>query len=146
LSFVVRVSQTVRSPIEAVFERLANHDTWPDWMPRSFRVLGPGLGRLAPGARPRVWIRGVPFPVRVRIYAVEAPQLLAWYGGSVGLRADHRFELLSLAEAGTEIISEETWSGPLAGLLRWAVEPNAKRVCGEQVAGLARAVTGGRAP
>jgi hypothetical protein len=140
VSYVASASRTLRVPASVAFDRLADHDSWSDWMPRSFRPVGRRLGRLAPGATFRVRILGAPFAARCRVTVVRPHEEITWCGGVRGLvYAEHHFFFDAAGDAVT-VRSEETWTGPVASLLRFGIQPGAAKVGGETLDGLARAV------
>jgi hypothetical protein len=128
-------------PPEVAFDRLADFGSWPQWMPRSFRPVGPAEGSLVIGRRLLVKIAGVPAATKIKVSEVRRPAEIAWQGGIPGVVwADHRFLFEADGQGATRVTSHETWSGGLARLLRVALQPAAERVGGEQLAALGRAV------
>jgi hypothetical protein len=140
MAYVARASRVLPVSAHVAFDRLADHDSWPRWMPASFRPVET-VGRLREGSLFRVEILGLPFPVVCQVHVVRSPDELTWCGGTKGvLWAEHRFLFVPKGATSVEVQSEETWSGPLASLLRRAIEPAASRIGNEQLEALAAAV------
>jgi uncharacterized protein YndB with AHSA1/START domain len=140
MAYVARATRLIQVPARVAFDRLADHDSWPRWMPASFRPVGKTVGRLAEGASFQVTILGR-LPAKCRVQAVRSPDELTWCGGKRGvLWAEHRFLFEPKGAEAVEVQSVETWSGPLAALLRPAILPGAVRVGREQLEALAGAV------
>jgi hypothetical protein len=140
MAYVARASRTLPVPALVAFNRLADHNSWPAWMPKSFRPVET-VGKLKEGSLFRVEILGLPMPIVCRVEVVRSPEELTWCGGTKGmLWAEHRFLFVPQGKSSVEVQSVETWSGPLASLLRRAIEPAAVRIGNEQLEGLAKAV------
>jgi len=140
MAYVARATRLLQVPARVAFDRLADHDSWPRWMPASFRPVGKTVGRLAEGASFRVTILGR-LPAACRVQTVRSPEELTWCGGKRGvLWAEHRFLFEPRGAGAVEVQSVETWSGPLAALLKPAILPGAVRVGREQLEALAGAV------
>ncbi len=146
MPYTVEVTVDVDVEPEVAFDTLADHDAWGDWMPASFRPVGPNLGTLGVGMKVPVRIQPLPStPIAVRV--VDRPRELTWTGGSPGMRADHRFVFEALKGGRTRVRSIETWSGPLARLFKPIVKRGAARVGRALIEGLrkgalARATSG----
>ncbi len=141
MAYVARASLTIHVPAATAYERLADHDSWARWMPAIFRPVGPGRGRLTEGTRLRVKITGTPLPVSVRVTVARPGRELTWCGGRRGvLYAEHRFLFEPDGASSVRIDSIETWSGPLAALLRPVIQPKAIRIGQDQLAALATAL------
>ncbi|HVY45352.1 MAG TPA: SRPBCC family protein [Minicystis sp.] len=139
--FVAEARRSVAAPPEIAFDRLADHASWRAWMPRSFRPVGPPLGRLRVGDRPRVRIAGALVPTPIEVFVVERAREIGWRGGIRPLLyAEHRFLFDAADGGGTVVRSVETWSGALAPVARRLVQPVAERIGREQLDALARAV------
>jgi hypothetical protein len=110
MSFVASASCTLPVSADVAFDRLADHESWERWMPKSFRPVGRTQGRLIPGKRLRVRILGSLLPVPIRVGVVDRPRELGWGGGVRGFfLADHRFLFESKGESEVEVRSVETW-------------------------------------
>jgi hypothetical protein len=143
VTFVAEASIHLSVPPDVAFDALADHASWPDWMPRSFRPVGPSQGTLRSGRRLLVYIAGAPVATPIVVSWVERAREIAWGGGVRGvLAAEHRFLFEPDGSGGTWIRSVEIWSGALAWVARPVVKPLAERVGAEQLAGIARAVRG----
>ena len=145
VTYVVRSSQVLPVPAQVAFDRLPDHDSWPQWMPASFRPVGKSAGRLTGGTTFRVRILGLPCAATCKVSVARSPEELTWVGGRKGiLRAEHRFLFKARGAASVEVESVESWHGVLAALLRPGIEPGATRVAREQLAALATAVAEGK--
>lgn len=136
MPFTVEVAVDVDVEPEVAFDTLADHDAWREWMPRSFRPVGPSLGTLRVGMKVPVRIQPLPMTTPIAVRLVERPGELTWTGGSPGMRADHRFVFEARKGGGTRIRSIETWSGVLARVLKPVVKRGAERVGRALVEGL----------
>jgi hypothetical protein len=139
--FVAEASLHIAAPTTAVFDKLADHDGWRSWMPRSFRPVGRPLGKLSAGARPRVRIAGARIASPIDVTVVDRPREITWRGG-IGrlLFAEHRFLFEEGKNGGTTVRSVETWDGLIAPFVRPVVKRLAEKVGREQLAALARAM------
>ncbi len=141
MSFLVSATRTLPVSDAVAFDKLADHDAWPRFMPESFKVVGRTVGSLREGSTFRVRIMNGPVPFRLRVDVARRPGELTWSGGIPGvLRGYHRFLFVPKSASEVEVRSEETWSGLLAPLFRRAIERDAERVGREQLEGLARGV------
>jgi hypothetical protein len=138
MSFIVRVTRKIEVPARLAFERLVDHASWPTWMPDSFRPVGPSVGRLVEGAKFRVKLPSVPRPASCVVTVVRNDQEITWCGGIKRvLWAEHRFLFEPKGESSVLVVSAETWSGLLSGVLRSRVEPNAFKGATAQLDALA---------
>lgn len=139
MAYVASASLTLPVSATAAFDRLADHDSWPRWMPSSFRPAGKTSGRLTEGTRFRVKILGAPLSVSCRVSVVRAGKELTWRGGTPGvLFGEHRFLFEATGLSSVRVESVETWHGALAALLRPLIQPGAVKVGRDQLAALAR--------
>ena len=124
---------------EVAFDALADHPSWNDWMPGSFKSLSKADGPLRPGRKIKMRIVGAPATIEVTV--CERAKEITWCGGVRGLlRAEHRFLFESDGKGGTKVHSCETWKGALAPIVRPFIKPRAEKIGSQQLAGLARAV------
>jgi hypothetical protein len=138
--FLAEATLDIAQPPEVVFDKLADHDGWPAWMPASFAPTGRSLGVLKVGHRPRVRIAGAPLASPIEISIVERPTQLAWKGAAgKWLFAEHRFTFEAI-RSGTRVCSIETWDGHLAQLARPAIRRVAERVALEMLEALSRSL------
>jgi|SRR5580658_558852 hypothetical protein len=138
MAYVVRASRVLLVPAQVAFDRLADHDSWPRWMPGSFRPVGMTVGRLEEGVSFRVKILRAPFPITCTVGIVRSPAEITWCGGTRGIIwAEHRFLFEPRGAASVEVLSAETWQGPLAAALRPVIAWGARTVGLEQLAALA---------
>ncbi len=140
MSYVVRASRVIEASALDVFDRMADHDSWSQWMPASFRPVGKSIGRLVPGAKFHVRIMGMPLRASCKVTVVESPMEITWCGGAKGvLWAEHRFLFESKGAEIVEVQSVERWHGFLARLLRFAIAKGAQKVGKAQLDALAAA-------
>lgn len=139
MSFVVAFTRTLAASPAACFAALASFPAWRSFMPSSFRPLRGPERPFRLGDRMLVLVAGS--PMVLRISRLEADRVIAWRGGIPGvLAAEHVFFFDAAREGATEVRSEETWSGVLAGLapVEQRIRVAAARVGGQQVDGLTR--------
>lgn len=140
MSFLAEASIEVPVPPEEAFDALADHASWPSWMPATFAPVGPSPGTLRAGDRILVKIARSPFASPIHILRVDRPREIAWGGGAPGISAEHRFLFEPSGNGGTRILSVELWTGLLAPILKPIVKRVAERVGAEQLRGIAKAV------
>src|ERR1035441_6016382 len=122
MPFVARATRLLEVPARVAFDHLADHDGWPKWMPASFRPVGKSLGRLAVGQTFHAKILGSPLASKCMLSVVRSPEEITWCGGAKGiLWAEHRFLFVPKGERSVEVSSVESWHGPVAFLLRFAI-------------------------
>ena len=120
----VRVSGTIE--IEAgpgtVWAILSTIARWPAWNPdvTDARLEGP----FAEGST-FSWKAG-PGTIRSTLVHVEGPRRLEWTGRTLGISAIHAWSLREQA-GGTVVTTEESWSGPVARLLRRRLQGTLER-------------------
>jgi uncharacterized protein YndB with AHSA1/START domain len=102
----------VQAPPEVVWDVLTDFERWPEWNPdvKSLSIEGP----VAPGTQFR-WNTG-PLRITSTLREVKRPWSIGWTGKAFGIGAVHmwRFEP---RQGGTLVHTEESWEGPLPGLL-----------------------------
>jgi hypothetical protein len=135
LAYTITKHLDVDVPPDVAFDTLADHDSWPEWMPPSFKPVGPSLGTLREGIAPRVRIAGAPFDTALSVKVVERPRRILWAGGTPSLAGSHEFTFEATA-SGTRVTSIETWSGWLAWFLFPMLYPGAHRVGRAQLLGI----------
>lgn len=141
MTFLAEASIHVPVSPEIAFDTLADHASWADWMPHSFRPAGPSRGTLRAGDRVLVHIARAPVASPIVVSRVERPREIAWGGGlRFVISAEHRFLFEPDGSGGTVIRSVETWNGVLARALRPVVKRLAERIGAQQLAGIARGV------
>ncbi len=134
--FTVEAALEVEVSAETAFDTLADHDSWPRWMPGSFKPVGASVGALEVGKVPRVRIAGMPFTSALAVTVAHRPRELTWTGGLAGvIQGEHHF-FFEPTPGGCRVRSSETWTGWLAALVKPIVAPMAQRVGAEQLAGL----------
>jgi hypothetical protein len=134
VSYTVKAHLDIDVTPDVAFDTLADHDSWPAWMPPSFKPVGRSLGTLHVGATVKVRLGGF-VPAALPIVVVDRPHEIRWSGGNVLLRGDHRF-LFEARGSGTRVTSSEEWSGPLAWMLKSVIERGAARVGRAQLQGI----------
>lgn len=98
---------------QTVWSVLTDFETWPDWKEDvSYMSLA---GPVAPGSTFE-WKAG-PGTIKSTFEEVSAPDKIAWAGSTLGIKAIDVFRLEAV-DGGTLVTEEESWTGPLARLLR----------------------------
>jgi hypothetical protein len=142
MSFVAEASILLDVPLEAAYDKLADHASWADWMPPTFYPAGSSRGPLRAGETVRMKIGRMPFASAIQVEIVERPHEITWGGGVPGvISARHRF-LFEPEGEGTRVRSVETWEGPMERVLRPAIQPMAERIGRDQLQALDRALRG----
>ncbi len=109
------VTVTVAAEPEAVWERLADIESWPEWNPAC--VSAALDGPVAPGTRMRWRLRhprGRTFWTAPVLRAVEPPDRLAWEVRAFGLRSPTMLTLAPAGGDGTLVTLTSLAHGPLA--------------------------------
>ena len=122
----------VEASPEVVWATLIAFDRWPAWNPdvRWVRVDGPiGLGTTFR------WKSG-PGTIRSTVRELDPPRHLLLVGGTLGIAARHDWRLEPGAAGTTTVRTEETWSGPLARILRRPLQARLERRLEERLAHL----------
>jgi len=135
MPFTVEVHLDMEVSPEVAFDTLADHDSWPQWMPRVFLPVGPSLGTLRVGSVPKVRINHLPFPTPLPVKVLDRPREITWSGGSALLRGEHSF-FFEAKDGGTRVTSSEKWSGPMAWMLYPILRVGAARVGLAQLRGI----------
>jgi len=96
---------------------ISSIDTWPSWNPaiKTASLNGP----LAEGTTFR-WKAG-PGTVTSTLRQVTPPQVLAWTGRTLGIKAVHVYRL-EPREGGTVVYTAESWEGLTARLMRRSMQ------------------------
>jgi uncharacterized protein YndB with AHSA1/START domain len=123
----------VAAPPEVVWEVLTNFDRWPQWNPevKSMSFDGP----LAPGSVFR-WKAG-PGTIVSTLEEVDPPRYVRWRGRTMSIAASHQWRLEPRAD-GTQVETEEAFSGVLARLLRRSLQKQLDRALEEGLEHLKR--------
>lgn len=110
---IARAETEVPAPPERVFTLISDIAAWPTWNPdvRAASIEGP----LVAGTHFR-WKAG-PSTISSRLEVVEPPRRIVWTGTTLGIRAVHAYELTARGGR-TLVVTEESWDGLLARLLR----------------------------
>lgn len=141
MTFVAKGTRRLPVAQQVAFDRLADHSSWADWMPSSFRPVGKAAGVLRRGQKVWVKIAGIPVASPIEVTEVRKPVELAWSGGVPGvLWANHQFFFEADGPDATLVTSQETWSGLLAPLAERIIKPLSERVGGQQLEALARSL------
>jgi hypothetical protein len=111
-------SIAVDAPRDAVWNVLTDFTSWPNWSPgvKTMRIDGP----VANGARFR-WKSG-PGTIKSRIEQLDAPRAVAWSGTTVGIKAQHAWELDEV-DGRTTVTTRESWRGLVVRLLHRSLQP-----------------------
>jgi hypothetical protein len=101
-------AKVVRARTDAVWDLIANIDAWPSWNPdvQSAQLSG----NLEPGTT-FDWKAG-PGTIHSELTVVAEPSTISWTGSMPGIRANHTWKL-EATEQGTQVTTEETWTGVL---------------------------------
>jgi len=107
----------VAAPPQVVWEVLTRLENWPNWNAdvKSMSFAGP----LAPGSEFR-WKAG-PGTIVSTLERVEAPNYIAWRGRTLTIDAYHEW-WLEPRDGGTQVRTQESFSGLLARLLRGTLQ------------------------
>jgi hypothetical protein len=103
----------IAAPPERVWELVTDIGRWPEWDPgvESAALEGP----LAPGTAFR-WKAG-PGTIVSTLRHVDPPREVGWTGKTMGIAGVHVFRL-EASGVGTRVVSEESWNGVPARILR----------------------------
>ena len=107
----------VAAPPQVVWEVLTRFENWPNWNPEVKSLSFPGP--LAPGTEFR-WKSG-PGTIVSTLERVEAPNYIAWRGRTLTIDAYHEW-WLEPRDGGTQVRTQESFSGLLARLLRGTLQ------------------------
>jgi hypothetical protein len=112
----VSVRTLINAPLEQVWQLLTDFGSYHVWHP--ILTLEPHAGPLAVGTVLEGLSSGGPAgeqSVVFTVAAVREPNDLAWTGGDPDVLAGrHSFHLEQLADASTELIETEVFTGPTA--------------------------------
>jgi uncharacterized protein YndB with AHSA1/START domain len=110
---IARSETEIAAPPERVWELVTDIDRWPDWNPDidSAALEGP----LAPGTTFR-WKAG-PGSIVSTLRHVDPPREIGWTGKTMGIAGVHVYRL-EPSGTGTRVVSEESWAGFPARLMR----------------------------
>ena len=110
---IARSEIEIAAPPERVWELVTDIGRWPEWDPGvgSAALEGP----LAPGSTFR-WKAG-PGTIVSTLRHVDPPREVGWTGKTMGIAGVHAFRL-EPSGVGTRVVSEESWNGFPARLLR----------------------------
>ena len=103
----------IGAPPQVVWEVLTRFEKWPNWNPNVKSMSFPGP--LAPGTEFR-W-KSSPGTIVSTLERVEAPNYIAWRGRTLTIDAYHEW-WLEPRDGGTQVRTQESFSGLLARLLR----------------------------
>jgi uncharacterized protein YndB with AHSA1/START domain len=116
---VIEESIEIAAPIEEVWALFGDLSTWPSWNRTCRRAVFVSGAPWRQGSRFAMTMAAGPVPLAAVVEIVEAdpPRKVAWRGGHLGVRSDHRWTLTA-AETGTRLHSLEVFSGATLPLLR----------------------------
>jgi hypothetical protein len=112
----------IDAPPQVVWEVLTRFENWPNWNPEVKSMSFPGP--LAPGTEFR-WKSG-PGTIVSTLERVEAPNYIAWRGRTLTIDAYHEW-WLEPRDGGTQVRTQESFSGLLARLLRRTLQKTLDR-------------------
>ena len=112
----------VDAPRDTVWQVLTGFAEWPSWNDgvTNVQIDAPP----APGVRFR-WKSG-PGTIKSVIDEIDAPRAIAWTGKTVGIRAQHAWQLEEGA-TGTVVTTQEAWHGLVVRLLRHSIRPTLQK-------------------
>ena len=103
----------VAAPPETVWDVISDIDSWPTW---NADVKSAKLeGTVAVGSVFR-WKSGAS-SLTSTLQVVDRPNEIGWSGKTMGVKAMHVFRLKS-QDGGTHVLSEESWEGLIASILK----------------------------
>jgi uncharacterized membrane protein len=114
---VGRSELEIDAPPEAAWAVLTEFARWPTWNADVKSMQFEGL--VEPGSRFR-WKAG-PGTIASVVVRVERPQLIAWTGKTLGIRAIH-FWMLEPRNGRTLVRTEESYDGLVARLFRGSIQ------------------------
>lgn len=120
---------TVEAEPDIVWATLTEVDRWPAWNPDVEWVRADGP--VAPGMTFR-WKSG-PGTIHSTIRELEPPRRLVLVGGTLGVAARHDWRLEAGPAGTTSVRTEESWSGPIARLLRGRLQARLERRLDERL-------------
>lgn len=107
-----RASIVIAAPREAVWARIADPETWPDWN-RDVEWVGM-VGRVTVGTKFE-WRAGG-MTIRSTVQALDAPNFIGWTGKTTVVSARHVWHLTADG-ANTRVETAESFRGTYATLL-----------------------------
>lgn len=97
---------TIAAPVEIVWAVHVDVDSWSEWSPDIDRATTPAP--LAPGVTFEWESFGL--SVASTVYRLDEPHRILWGGDASGITGIHAWTF-SPADAGTEVVTRESWSG-----------------------------------
>jgi hypothetical protein len=118
---------------DVVWEVLTDFDRWQEWNPevKSMSFEGP----LAPGAMFR-WKAG-PGTIVSTVEEIDRPRYIRWRGRTLSIAALHEWRFEG-RDGGTQVETDESFSGMLARLLRGSLQKQLDRALEEGLEHLKR--------
>jgi uncharacterized protein YndB with AHSA1/START domain len=128
---VVSSEAEITAPPEALWDVIADLESWPEWSPhvRSLEVEGP----VRPGTQFR-WKAGPTITSTLR--EVERPGRIAWVGKTFGVTAVHVWSF-ERRGGGTLARTSESWDGLLPRVLRGPLRRSLQKTLDESLSLLA---------
>lgn len=123
---------TVAASPGVAWATLTGFERWPAWNPDIAWVRPDGPVAIGMTFR---WKSG-PGTIRSTIRELEPPRHLVLVGGTMGVAARHDWQLEPGPDGSTIVRTEETWSGPVARLLRGRLQARLERRLDERLAHL----------
>jgi hypothetical protein len=129
---VARREITVAARPSVAWTTLTGFERWPAWNPDVAWVRPDGPVAIGMTFR---WKSG-PGTIRTTIRELDPPRHLLLVGGTLGVAARHDWRLEPGPDGTTVVRTEETWSGPVARLLRARLQARLERRIDERLAHL----------
>lgn len=107
-----RASIVIAAPRDAVWARIADPETWPNWN-HGVEWVG-AVGRMTPGTKFEWRAGGMTF--RSTVQALDAPSFIGWTSASTVISARHMW-CLTAEGATTRIDTAESFRGAYATIL-----------------------------
>jgi hypothetical protein len=104
----------IDAPRDLVWDVLVGFGEWPSWQAGVSAVF------IAEPAAPGVkfkWKTGSG-TIRSTIDEVDAPSRISWQGRTLGIKADHAWQLDDVDGGGTRVSTQEGWRGFTVRILR----------------------------
>src|ERR1700738_2996292 len=108
-----KAEKVIEAPPEVVWDTLTDFRSWPRWMPG---VRSVEIGETAEVGTRFKWKAG-PGAIKSQVIEWEPPSAVAWKGRTLSIDAVHAWRIEGDGQ-GSRVVTEESWSGLLARLLR----------------------------
>ena len=128
---VASVDVHIEAPIETVWSVLSDFEKWPTWNKSVSKMRVVGLVKAGTSFE---W-KADGWKIVSRLEEVNPPKRIAWSGRTFGIRARHVWDLAVIG-SGTQILTVESFEGPVARLFRGFVRKMLAKSLGQGVAAL----------